>query len=237
MNLRFAICDDENSETSYLSGVLHAWAIAEKITSDISVFDSAEAFLSAHESGVTFDVLLLDIQMSGLDGVSLAKKLRADGTQSQVIFITGYPDFISSGYDVSALHYLMKPVDEQKLREVLSKAASSLQNTRASIIIATESGSQRVTLDDIRYIEVFNHEVTADLGTSRVTARMSLTQLLPELDGAFFRCHRSFIVGLKHVSRITKTEVVLDDGRSIPLSRRLYGDMYAAFIRYHKGES
>lgn len=237
MNLRFAICDDEKAETSYLSGVLQAWATAEKLAADISVFDSAEAFLSSHESGGTFDVLLLDIQMSGLDGVSLAKKLRAGGSQSQIIFITGYPDFMSSGYDVSALHYLMKPVDEQKLREVLSKAANSLLSRRASIIITTDNGSQLVYLDDIRYIEVLNHEITADLGTSRVTARMSLTQLLPELDGAFFRCHRSFIVGLKHINRITKTEVILDDGRNIPLSRRLYGEMYSAFIRYYKGEA
>lgn len=237
MKLHIAVCDDEKTETEYLSEVLRSWTTYEKLNADISVYDSAEALLFAYGENKSFDILLLDIQMKDLDGVSLAKKLRDGGSQAQIIFITGFPDFIAEGYEVSALHYLMKPVDEQKLRGVLKKAANNLLSHRGSIIITADSGNHRVFYDDIRYIEVLNHEITVALGKSKIVTRMSLTRLLSELDDAFFRCHRSFIVGLRFISRITKTEVILDDGRSIPLSRRLYGDMYGAFIRYYKGES
>lgn len=236
MKLHIAVCDDEKAETEALSEVLRSWAVYGKHSVRLSVFDSAEAFLFAYEADKTIDILLLDIQMKGLDGVSLAKKLRSDGSRTQIIFITGYPDFIAEGYEVSALHYLMKPVDEQKLREVLKKAASRLSERRASILLTADGGSRRVFVDVIRCIEVLNHELTVDTGDGLFHTRMSLAQLLSELDNTFFRCHRSYIVGVRHVSRVSKTEVLLDDGKSIPLSRRLYSDMNQAFIQYYKGE-
>lgn len=160
----------------------------------------------------------------------------AGGESVQIVFVTGYPDFIAEGYDVSALHYLMKPVSEAKLFEVLDKAAARLQKTgqAPALLVQTPEATERVPLGDILYIESFAHYVAIQTVSRRIEARANIGELEKSAGGGFARCHRSYIVGLRHVSRITRAEVVLDGGGAIPLSRRLYTKVNLAFIAYHK---
>ena len=127
MSLHIGICDDEQVEIQYLQKIVLDWAHTGHHNISINLFPSSEAFLFNHENDKNFDILLLDIQMGDMDGVELAKLLRNSDKLVQIIFITGFPDFIAEGYEVSALHYLMKPVKEEKLFEVLDKAVSRLQ--------------------------------------------------------------------------------------------------------------
>ena len=119
MELNVTICEDNAEQTELLISFVCEWAKFSKIKVSIASYDSAESFLFAYESDKQVDVLLLDIQMKELDGVTPAKQLRREGSQMQIVFITGLPDFIADGYDVSALHYLIKPVCTEKLFTVL----------------------------------------------------------------------------------------------------------------------
>lgn len=99
------------------------------------------------------------MKMKDMDGIELARQIRRDNEAVQIIFITGYPDFMSEGYDVSALHYLMKPVKEDKLFEVLDKAAERLKKNEQTLLIQTSDTTEKVPLDNILYIEAFAHYI------------------------------------------------------------------------------
>lgn len=235
MKLHIAICDDEKTETEYLLGLVQDWAASREISITVVTFDSAEAFLFAFDADKSCDILLLDIQMKRLDGVTLAKQLRASGEQLQIMFITGLPDFIAEGYEVSALHYLMKPVQAEKLEAVLDKAIGMIGRKDASVIIETINGPIRLFLRDIQYAEAFAHTTVVHTATGVCEARLSISELESLLDNEFCRVHRSYLVGLQYIRQITKTDIVMDNGKHIPLSRRRYNAVNRAFIEYYKG--
>lgn len=95
-----AVCDDESVEIEYLTQLTRQWAKLTETAVNISGFASAEAFLFEYEENKDFDILLLDIQMNAMDGIELAEKIRENNSSVQIVFITGFPDHISRGYDV-----------------------------------------------------------------------------------------------------------------------------------------
>lgn len=123
MNYKIAICDDSQADRDYVASLVRRWASEGDRTAHIEAFSSAEGFLFHYAEESDFDILLLDIEMGGMDGVTLAKRLRQSNDTVQIIFITGYSDYIAEGYEVAALHYLVKPLDENKLFSVLDRAA------------------------------------------------------------------------------------------------------------------
>jgi len=233
--LNITICDDEKAEVEYLSTLVTEWAQTGSIGIAVISFNSAEEFLFSYETEKALDILLLDIQMKQLDGIALAKQLRASGGQMQIIFITGFPDFIAEGYEVSALHYLIKPIKKEKLFELLDKALDFSRKTDDSIIIDTSDGKVRVYQKDILYTEAFAHKTTIQTINGSIDARLYISTLEEMLGDGFCFTHRSYLVGIKHIKQITKTEITMDNGKRIPLSRRRYEAVNRAFINYHKG--
>ena len=110
---KIAICDDSQADTEYLTTLVKEWA--KDRTAIIKTFPSAEAFLFNYAEEKDFDILLLDIEMGKMDGVTMAKVIRQDNESVQIVFITGYSEYIADGYDVAALHYLIKPVKTEQL--------------------------------------------------------------------------------------------------------------------------
>lgn len=235
MERQIAVCDDEYQQTEYIKILVKKWADENNIKVNIEMFDSAENFKSAWAKDKNYDILLLDIQMSGQNGIELAKELRESNDKLIIIFITALPDFIADGYDVFALHYLMKPINEMKLFGVLDRAEKSISKTVTAVFLPIESENIRIATDDIMYIESFAHflDVATVKGTYRI--KMPIYELEQQLGDNFARCHRSYIIGLKYVDKITKSDIVLDNGITVPLSRRLYNEVNKALIRYFKG--
>ncbi len=168
-------------------------------------------------------------QMGAMDGVTMAKELRKSNDTVQIIFITGYSDYISEGYEVAALHYLMKPVKEEKLRSVLDRAVEKL--TKNERVLHFEAGGEmvRVPIYQIRYADVLGNYVTVHARTD-VTVKMTLGELEKQLDECFYRVGRSALVNLTQISRVTKTEIRLSDGTAIPLPRGAYEGVNRAII-------
>ncbi|MCL2360740.1 MAG: LytTR family DNA-binding domain-containing protein [Defluviitaleaceae bacterium] len=228
MDIRIALCDDEKHQRDYLVHLIKKWNPEAKI----DCFESAEQYKMLRDEEAPHDILLLDIQMGGQDGVSLAKELRAAREDMIIIFITGVPDFVHEGYDVEALHYLMKPVDENKFFVTLVKAAQQAMKVEHPLLLQVDGETLKVQIKDILYIESFAHYLEIVLSSDTITVKMPAYRLEQELGAGFVRCHRSYLVGLKHISKITKTDIILDNGKAIPISRRLYTSVNAAFIDY-----
>ncbi len=186
-----------------------------------------------------FDILLLDIQLSGMNGVELARRIREFDAHPQIVFITAYSDFVADGYDVDALHYLIKPVEPEKLCEVLCKAAKNLSKAEPAVMLETEEGVIRLLVKDICYAEVFSHTVTlvckcATGAHSNLNVKTPIFELETLLGASFVRCHRSYLVGLRHIRQITRTDIILDDGNILPLSRRNYDAVNRKFIDFYR---
>lgn len=232
MRLHIGICDDEKVEIDYLRTLVSKWADKSGFVVQLSTFPSAENFLFEYAENKNFDILLLDIQMDKMDGVELAKQIRKENESVQIVFITGFPDFLAEGYEVSALHYLMKPVKEEKLSQVLDKAVSKLQKNEKSLFLNIDGENLRIPLNEILFIEAQGHYILINTQTNKYKIKMNLSDIEKSLDNGFFRSQRSFIVGLKYIKRITRTAVFLENNLEIPLSRGLYDNINQAVINY-----
>ncbi|MBQ6844372.1 MAG: response regulator transcription factor [Agathobacter sp.] len=229
MTYKLAICDDETSVIEYISSIVTAWATEYQHEIQLRIFSSAENFLFSYEDENDFDILLLDVEMGQMDGVSLAKTIRKNNKTVQIVFITGYSDYIAEGYEVSALHYLMKPVKQEKLFEVLNRATEKLEKNERLLTLELSGEMIRIPLHEIRYLDVNGNYVTIH-GKADYTVKKTLGEMLKELDERFFKVGRSCIVNLNTVQRITKTDCYLSDGSILPLPRGAYESLNRAII-------
>ncbi len=229
MIYQIAVCDDSDKDRAFISGLVQCWAKARQAQITLQTFASADAFLFAYADNRSFDLLLLDIEMPGMDGVSLARRLRQSNETLQIIFVTGYSDYIAEGYDVEALHYLMKPVREDKLLAVLDRAVEKLHRNERILDLRTTEGLIRVPIRRIRYIDVRLNYITIH-AQEDITVKMSLGEAAEMLDERFYRVGRSAIVNLMCISRVTKSDIVLLDGATSPLPRGAYEGVNRAII-------
>ena len=236
MAYRVAIVDDSITDAEFVQGILNSWADLWQKNIQVVVFPSAESFLFRYAEDKDWDILLLDIEMGAMDGITMAKKVRQDNESVQMVFITGFADYISEGYEVSALHYLMKPVKQDKLFAVLDRAVASLQKTERVILLPVGGEMLRLPVGQVQYVEAFSHTVSIVTVADTIRVKMPISEVERLLGDGFVRCHRSYLVGLKHIARLSRTEVILDSGKSLPLSRGAAPLVHKAFVSYYTGE-
>ena len=229
MHCKIAVCDDFEEDRQFISSIVTSWAKTFEHTVQINTFPNAESFLFHYAEQSDYDIMLLDIEMGDMDGVSLAKQIRKDNDSVQIVFITGYSDYISQGYEVAALHYLMKPLNEEKFFTVLDRAAQKLIKNEKVLNCEVNGEMVRVPLYRIKYAEVYRNYGTIHAKTD-VTVKMTLSELEEKLDKQFYRVGRSAIVNLGFISRVTKKEIILSDSASIPLPRGAYEGINRAII-------
>lgn len=210
--------------------MVRRWAAQRGHTVCLKTYPSAESFLFAYEEDKDLQILLLDIEMGPMDGVTMARTLRKDNDGVQIIFVTGYSDYIADGYEVEALHYLMKPVAEEKLDAVLDRAAEKLGSNARVLLLECPDEVVRLPLYQIRSAEVQGNYVTIHAKTD-CTVKMTLCDLEARLDDSFFRLGRSALVNLGYIARVTKTAVTLTDGTVLPLPRGAYERLNRAIIQ------
>lgn len=230
MNFKIAICDDELGEITYLTELVKNWASQTENTITLTTFSSAEAFLFHYSEEKDFDILLLDIEMKAMNGVELAKHLRKENCRAEIIFITSHFEFYGEGYEVDALHYLIKPVSKDKLFSVLGKASEKRAVSPPSIVITCEGETLRLEESEILYVEAFLHYIVIHTNDCEYKIKESLTAFAEKLSKDFYRIHRSYLVSLKHITRISRTTVTVARSIELPLARGKYDDVNRTFI-------
>lgn len=198
MKYKIAICDDSAADRRFVADLIDKWAEKSGNTAEAKQFASAEGFLFHYSEESDFDILLLDIEMEGTDGVSLAKTVRAVDGRVQIVFVTGYSDYIAEGYEVEALHYLLKPVDEEKLFATLDRAAEKLDADGKTVDLSNSTETARLPMREIVYVDVVgNYSIFhAEFDFS---VKMTLSKVETMLDDRFVRVGRSLIVNLEKI--------------------------------------
>lgn len=230
--MKIAICDDDNIQLKYIQGLVKKWSVLTDSKADVSLYSSAEELLFNYTPN-RFDVLLLDIQMSGENGISLAKRIRSLNDNASIIFITAVPDYVFEGYDVGAIQYLLKPVNEKKLFDCLN-ASRKRSVSKKRIILESDVGSTAVSSDDIIFAEAVSHKTRIVLADRELSVNEGISSIEKRLSDEFYKCHRSYIVNIKHIDSIKKYDAVMDNGSTIPVSRRIYNDFNSAFIAFYR---
>lgn len=231
MAYRAAIVDDSAQDGAFVREILTCWADQRGLALEAAVFSSAERFLFQYAQDKDWDLLLLDIEMGAMDGVTMAKRVREHNEAVQIVFITGYSDYIMEGYEVAALHYLMKPVNRQKLLTVLDRALEKRRQEERCLNLEAYGDLVRLPFYEIRYLDVHQNYVTIH-AKADYTVKHTLADFEKELDSRFCRVGRSMIVNLKYIQRVTKTELRLSDGTVLPLPRGAYEPLNRAIIQH-----
>ena len=231
MAYRVAIVDDSETDAQFVRDLLIDWSENRQLGIQSQIFSSAESFLFRYAEDKDWDILLLDIEMGAMDGVTMAKRVRRDNEAVQIVFITGYSDYIAEGYEVAALHYLMKPVNREKLLSVLDRAMEKRRQQERCLILECAGELVRIPFYEIRYLDVRQNYVTVHAKDDH-TVKRTLGDFEKDLDNRFCRVGRSMIVNLTFIQRVNKTEIRLSDGTVLPLPRGAYEPLNRAIIQH-----
>ena len=229
---RIAIWDDEQNQIEYITSSVASWSAHEGHGCEIRTFASAEAFLFEYEEDKAYDILLLDVEMKNMNGIELAKRIRKDNNRAEIIFITSHFEFVGEGYEVDALHYLIKPISAEKLTQVLTKAAEKLSVEPPSVVISCEGETVKLYEADIRYVESFLHYIVIHTKDKEYKIKENMSVFENRVSDYFYRIHRSYLVSLKYITRISRTSVSIGN-TELPLSRGKYDDINRAFIQHN----
>lgn len=232
--ITFAICDDEPLMARELAGRLADY-MKEKSMTDygLSSFSSGCALL---ESSGSFDAIFLDIQMEQPDGMETARLLRQRGDHALLIFVTVLQECVFDSFQVEAFDYLLKPLDSARFAQTMDRLLRALERrTAEDIVIRRGSGCEVVRLSDIVYCEVLGRKIYLHKNDGTVSGYYGkLEDLERQVDGRFFKCHRSYLVNLDHVRGCRDGQVLLFQGERIPVSRLRERELTQALLRYMK---
>lgn len=239
--LHVAVCDDERIVLRELEEEVREWARSEGEVCSVETFASADAFWFIWEERKDLDLLLLDIEMPGMDGMELARRLRQAEECINIIFVTGNPDYALEGYDLEAVSYIMKPVRRERLQAALGRARDRIAR-RAAVLVPLSGGEvERLYVSDICFLESDGHMsfVWKKDGT-RLVSKMGIQQLEQELlncSDAFFKPHRSYFINLDHVERIGKKDVRMRNQMLVPIARGKWEPLNQAYMEYFRRQS
>lgn len=229
MNL--AVVDDEE----IIRQQIHGFIKKQKPDFNISDFATGEELLAA---GKEFDIIFLDIQMEGMDGIETARNLRQQNADAVLVFITGMKEYVFEVFDVSAFHYLLKPIEEKKFIEVLGRAAEEAGKRRGQkeqqIFIRTKNQGYTLNVSSILYVESRGKKVgihTTDM-EEIIEVYATMDELEGQLGGGFYRCHRGYLVNMAHIVRYDNDSIFLSGGGEVYLTRKKHGEFVKAYMWY-----
>lgn len=231
--MKIAVVEDDPVQLRELAALTAS--LAEEKEENIFAFSGAPAFLYRYRPGC-FDLLLLDIQMPGGDGMALARQIREAGDRVPLVFVTAVADHVFEGYEVEASQYLLKPVSRTKLKECLDRAKQTATHA-PKLFFETPDGGQAVFADEILYLEADAHQTRVVTATDSFLCSSSFGSLLSCLPENFACPHRSYCVNIAHVWQIRKYEAVLDNRSTVPVSRRRYADFSCRFLQLFRRDS
>ena len=214
LHMKIAICDDESV---FLKRMYHYFWQQPDCT--VECFLSADALLDNYKAGKRYDVLFLDIVMSPMIGIDVAKSIREYDQSVILVFFTAYLEYAPAGYEVNAFRYLLKPVGEDDISRVIKDIRAKLEN--ATLLIKTPECELLLHIQDLQHVEADNKHSILHYKGDIITLRKGLNEmetLLPA--SSFFRIHRKYIVNLAYIREFDETHVTLDNGRTFPVSRR-----------------
>lgn len=234
--MKIAICDDDNKIQEILREKLDRICQENGNVCQILCYSSGEELLEDGHSGQEPDILFLDIQMPGRDGMEIAEEVRRRQWGTVLIFVTALSEYVYDAFDVGAFHYLVKPVREDKLRKIFLKALAQCEKGQkeepsAMIFVKRGGTSTAVLIDSIIYAEVFNRKITLHTTSGNVEYYGKMTDLSQQVGDNFYRTHRSYLVNMKYVEKYDAGTIWLEQGTAL-MSKKQFAGFVRQYMHY-----
>ncbi len=225
--MNIAVVDDEKVIMEQISGLVRK----QMPDCYLESYATGEGLL---EAGKRFDIVFLDIQMDGMNGIETARRLRKKQDDIVLIFVTGNREYVFDALDLYAFHYLLKPVDENKFREVLERAAGEVEKKKEKRGLFIKKRNLMLDQADILYIEsrAKKVEIHTDGSKDIIEIYATMEELEGQLGEDFYRCHRAYIVNMAHIMEYDNDSITITNGDKIYLTKKKYGDFVKAYMWY-----
>lgn len=228
--MNIAVCDDEKIIREQIQSLIEK----QKADSHVETYETGDALLAA---GKHFDMVFLDIQMEGRNGIETAKMLRKREEDTVLIFITGVKEYVFDAFDVAAFHYLLKPIQEEKFTEVFERAVREVEKHKEAIqeqqlFVKTKSHNLTLNQKDILYVENRGRKVEIHTTGKVIEIYAVMSELENQLGSGFYRCHRGYLVNMAHITEYDSDSISLNNGDSIYLAKERYSEFVKEYMRY-----
>lgn len=233
--INIAICDDMAEELEMISYYVSKNLKKLNLSFKISVFSEGQDLIDHITSfkGLE-DIIFLDIYMRFSNGIDIARKIREFDKECKIIFVTSSKDYAIDSYDVRALYYILKPINEEKLSSAIKIAIEELNKEKKEIVIKNRKGTYRIAYKDILYAESKARVVNIHLTSGEVISFYSkLDDFIKSLqDERFFKCHKSFLVNIDYILKIENANIFIGEDRTIPISSTNIASIKEMYYNY-----
>ena len=230
--MRIGICDDEKNIRELISNKIKK----EYPNSEIVFFKSGEELLLESKD---IDILLLDIQMPGRNGIEIARELRKKNKKTILIFVTAMKDYVFEAFDVNAFNYIVKPFNDNRFMDVLNKAINeynSLGETEQKtnyVIVSNRGMHTKVKIDEIIYAEVFNRKVVIHKIDEEIEYYGKMSELEALVGESFFRSHRAYLINFKYVEKYDAKTIYMEKGKVL-MAKKNYPEFVKKYMKYNQ---
>ncbi len=231
--IRIAICDDEKHMSDHIRAMASDFFRKKNREIYFRIFLSGEELLSYDGQ---IDILFLDIQMKGMDGIETARKLRAFKFRGFLIFITVLKEMVFQSFEVQAYDYLVKPVEEKQFEKTMERLYASMQNAGEDSLLVQKGYEGRIIREEeIVFCEVIDRKIYLNLTSGEVVDYYErIENLEMKLCSHFFRCHRSYLINLKHLKGYKNGTACMDNGKEVPIARLRSKEFSGVVLQYMK---
>lgn len=230
--LKIAICDDDMLHGSHTAAQINSFkgfAAAE-----VKTFTKAENLIYAiTEDNYAVDIAVLDIQMESMDGIELARHINDLAPECQIIFLTGYVEYVSRAYNAEHVFFVLKSESETYLESALEKAVLRRESAKKNYIIITNGATaQRMPWERVEYVErVLRRTRIVTVSGEEYWTSAAPQQLVAPLDeGCYCHCHNSYYVNTQHLASMLPGEFIMKSGEHVPISRSMSKQAKEAFL-------
>ena len=229
MTIDVTIIENEPEEINHLQDALNAWSKENTFPLSITTYMSGEDYFASNSSH-TSDLFFLDIQLSGMNGMDIAQKLRDSDYTGEIIFLTSFREYVFNGYQVHALNYLLKPPSVPLLHSCLNEVAESLKSNY--YVFRYKQEIIQIEYKDILCLSSFLHSIDIVTHDEHFTQYATLNAVLNCLPKQFVRVHRSHIVNMVHIHKLSGNIITLSNRTTVPIGRQYLNDVRNAFSEY-----
>ena len=226
--MRIAICDSNAEDQRIYLTVFKQLAEIHKKDTEFILYSKIKEIFFHYEDKAVIDILFLEVRLNMTSGIAAAQKLRSQGFTGEIIFLTNEKDLKSvlSGYDVDAMHYIIKgETSMTKIEEIFLRAKERSEQKQQQMIMFTSRNEWiNIPIDSIRFFEIYKKLVKVYYANESFEFFCdSFLSIKEQLSGArFIQSHRSYLVAIKEIQRLTFSALITRDGREVPVGRAFY---------------
>lgn len=229
---RIAICDESQTSSTDLMVCIKELAKEASLEAQVDVFRNFKSLGKAVMSE-RYQLLVLDTEVAGTGGVEYARLLRQTGYDAEIIFYTENPGHALEAYSVYPVGYMIKPTTKKKMRDLFRHVTRKYLKQPAVVLKTTDGEKLSLPVSEIWYIEVFRTELDVHCGNEVKTCVGSLTEVFEQLPrSGFYRSHRSYIVNLEYVSKMSKYAFTMQNGDKVTIAKNRYAEAKSEFDKF-----